>query len=239
MSTGATTAAAAVEPVAAVEADRAVRTHGRQTDWGKVVLVPLFAVLLLGNTATLVSAAGRTQGSAALVASVTGSVLTIAFCVLVIVAYVRRGPARATTGSPLARTAAVVATFLPVTLPMLGVRAGTETDAVAAVLITTGLGWSLWALAVLGRNLSVVAQARDLERTGPYRWVRHPLYLGEIVVTLGIALRGGVAVGYVAWALLVVLQLYRASVEERLLLATLPGYVEYAAGTRRLLPGLY
>ncbi len=211
----------------------------RPVDWGKVVLVPVFGVLLALNVVAMATAANRAHGAAAVAASVTVSVLTVAFYVLVITAYLRRGPARATSASLPVRLAAVAATFLPLTLPALGVRAGTGLDVAASVLVLTGMVWCVWALSALGRNLSVVPQARGLARTGPYRWVRHPLYVGEIVATLGIAVRGDVWAGYVAWAVLVVLQAYRATAEERLLRGTLPGYDAYAAQTARLVPGLF
>ena len=51
----------------------------------------------------------------------------------------------------------------------------------ADVLLLAGTAWSVWSLRFLGRNVSVLAQARDVVDRGPYRWVRHPLYAGEIV----------------------------------------------------------
>jgi protein-S-isoprenylcysteine O-methyltransferase Ste14 len=77
--------------------------------------------------------------------------------------------------------------------------------------------------------------------TGPYAVIRHPGYLAGILVVL----TSGVALGsWLAAALLIVTSLpfllYRAITEDRVLLAQLPGYREYAARVHwRLIPGLW
>jgi protein-S-isoprenylcysteine O-methyltransferase Ste14 len=210
-----------------------------RVDVGRLFVVPLFSLLFLANLAGLVRAAQASVGPAARVVSVVASLLMLAFYVLVIVAYLGRGRASATTASLPAKVAAVVATCVPMTLPLLTKPEGSiGADLVASVLVVAGGAWSLWSLTALGRNLSIVAQARGLSTEGPYRWVRHPLYVGEIVAVLGLAARSDAAVAYVMWVLLVALQAYRASVEERLLAAELPGYDAYRARTGRFVPRL-
>jgi protein-S-isoprenylcysteine O-methyltransferase Ste14 len=91
----------------------------------------------------------------------------------------------------------------------------------------------------LGRNFSIFPQARGLVTSGPYRVVRHPLYLGEIVAAIALALLhlGPVAAGAVmAW---IPIQVYRALVEERVLAVTHPEYESYRQRVRRLVPGLW
>src|SRR5437868_2205155 len=80
---------------------------------------------------------------------------------------------------------------------------------------------------------------RGLVTRGPYRLVRHPLHLGELTAVLGIVLgsrRPLLATGM--WLLCVGLQLARTSYEERTIRAEFPQYDEYAARTRRLIPGV-
>ena len=215
------------------------RTGEPGVDVGRLVVVPLFSLLFVANAAGLVRAAQASDGAAARTVSVVASLLMLAFYVVVIGAYLGRGRASATTQSLAAKVAAVVATCLPLALPLVARPEGTiGTDLAAAVLVLAGSIWSLWSLTALGRNLSVVAQARGLSSDGPYRWVRHPLYVGEIVAVLGLAVRSDVVVVYVLWAALVALQTYRASVEERLLAVSLPGYPAYRARTGRFVPRL-
>lgn len=75
---------------------------------------------------------------------------------------------------------------------------------------------------------------------GPYRWVRHPGYLGSLVMCAG----SGLALGS-WWAMAplivpVIMLLRRAVIEDRFLRRALPGYAEYAARVRaRLMPWVW
>ena len=100
---------------------------------------------------------------------------------------------------------------------------------------TTGALWSLW---YLGRNVSVIAQARAVADRGPYRLVRHPLYAAALISALGLALAAGTIASYTGWAVLCVMQVYRARCEELILLRALPAYRDYRARTPALVPAL-
>jgi protein-S-isoprenylcysteine O-methyltransferase Ste14 len=163
-----------------------------------------------------------------------------AFYALTIWCYLRRGPALATCRSVTAHVAAVVATFTPFVFPLLRASSpGTGRQFAADVLVLAGTTWSVWSLRFLGRNVSVLAQARNVVDRGPYRWVRHPLYAGEIVSSLGLAITAGSAAAAVLWLTLCALQGYRAVREEQVLLLVLPGYRAYRARTAALLPGIF
>ena len=96
------------------------------------------------------------------------------------------------------RCAAVVGTFLGVGIVLLPPQElPTALYLVSLILVVTGTIFAIWAGLVLGRSISIVPEARRLITSGPYALVRHPLYLGEIVALLGVALQ------YLsAWALL-------------------------------------
>ena len=97
---------------------------------------------------------------------------------------------------------------------------------------------ALVALASLKSNFSIIPETQSLVATGPYRWLRHPMYLAELLMIVGLAL-GGVRMTYLIGAVSVLgLQIYRIRVEERLLSTTFPtGYKEFVAHTRyRLIP---
>jgi protein-S-isoprenylcysteine O-methyltransferase Ste14 len=169
-----------------------------------------------------------------------GILLTCAFYALVICCYLRRGPAIATSRSVTAHAAAVAATCSPFVSPLLqGSLPGLSQQAASDVLLVAGTAWALWSLRFLGRNLSVIAQARDVVDRGPYRWVRHPLYTGELVAGLGLAVSADSIAAISVWLGVCGLQAYRAVREEQILLRALPGYSEYRRRTSALVPGLF
>jgi protein-S-isoprenylcysteine O-methyltransferase Ste14 len=210
---------------------------GRRIDCGRLIMVAAFTGVIAADVVRLEHGAFR--GGADMLRSV-GTVLVLAFYALAIWCYLRRGPAVATSGSVTAHAAAIIATWLPVTVPLEpGAPAGPGRQVLADLLLICGTAWALWALRFLGRNVSVLAQARDVVAQGPYRWVRHPLYLGEIVSALGLAIAVN---NYTALALRVALcclQIYRAMREEQVLLRALPAYRSYRSRTAALLPGVF
>jgi protein-S-isoprenylcysteine O-methyltransferase Ste14 len=91
----------------------------------------------------------------------------------------------------------------------------------------------------LGRSFSVMAEARQLVTAGPYRFVRHPLYLAEMISAIGIFI--AFASPWTAAVLLVQIgsQIRRMQNEERVLGTAFPDYAGYMARTRRLIPGVW
>lgn len=75
---------------------------------------------------------------------------------------------------------------------------------------------------------------------GPYRWVRHPMYVGVILLMLGIPLMLGSGWAEGIGGLIGVLFVIRTALEDGTLRKELPGYPEYAERVRyRLIPGLW
>jgi protein-S-isoprenylcysteine O-methyltransferase Ste14 len=110
---------------------------------------------------------------------------------------------------------------------------------VSLLSIIGGTLFAVWATATLARSFSIMPEARRLVTSGPYRFVRHPLYLGEFVVLSGLALQH-----LMPWSLLLlgvqsVFQFERMKSEEGVLARAFPDYADYAARTARLLPGVY
>jgi protein-S-isoprenylcysteine O-methyltransferase Ste14 len=206
-------------------------------DIGRLIMVPAFAVVVVADVYSLEY--GAHSGAAGVLRS-AGTALALAFYALAIRCYLRRGKAVATSGSVTAHAAAITATWLPLVLPLLrGALPSQGRQALADALLCCGMAWAVWSLRYLDRNLSVLAQARDLVVRGPYRWVRHPLYLGEVVAGLGLALAANSYSALALWIAMCGLQIYRAVREEQVLLQTLPAYRSYRARTAALLPGVF
>ena len=87
------------------------------------------------------------------------------------------------------------------------------------VAMTVGMGIEVWGYAVLFRSLSIVPEPRELKMTGPYRFVRHPIYLGQFIAQgafwLIAAQTHWVWIGL--YTLFVAMQLYRSKLEDRVL----------------------
>jgi protein-S-isoprenylcysteine O-methyltransferase Ste14 len=110
------------------------------------------------------------------------------------------------------------------------------------VLVLAGLGLAVWARIYLGRNWGVsMAQKQnpELVTSGPYRWIRHPIYSGVILAIIGTAMSMGWAVlvpGSVAAGYFV----YAARREERNLETELgEPYRSYRARSKMLVPFVF
>lgn len=117
--------------------------------------------------------------------------------------------------------------------------------AAGLILLAGAYAFCLWAMYVNRFFSSVVRIQSDrgqvVVTAGPYAVIRHPGYLGGILVIVA----SGIGLGsWLATAFLVVVSLpfllYRAITEDRILQAELPGYRDYAARVRwRLWPGIW
>jgi protein-S-isoprenylcysteine O-methyltransferase Ste14 len=98
--------------------------------------------------------------------------------------------------------------------------------------------WLLISVLFLGRCFGVLPEARGLVTHGPYRLVRHPVYLGEIGACAGLALAAPSIFNAGVLAVLTSAQAVRMRLEERALTRAFPDYEDYATRTPRLIPPL-
>jgi protein-S-isoprenylcysteine O-methyltransferase Ste14 len=109
----------------------------------------------------------------------------------------------------------------------------------ANVLLTAGMAVAIISLLTLGRCFGILPEARGLVTSGPYRYVRHPLYTSEAVAALGVVLpllSPLTLFLFIAW---LTLMASRARYEEAVLTNTFPEYAAYRRSTWRFIPGLY
>jgi hypothetical protein len=86
---------------------------------------------------------------------------------------------------------------------------------IADLLLLCGNSFALASVAALGRCFGVLPDVRGLVMRGPYRVVRHPLYLGELTATFGLALGAQqVWLALAAWSACLGVQIVRTRYEE-------------------------
>lgn len=112
----------------------------------------------------------------------------------------------------------------------------------AWALLAAAVALGAWALAAnRPGNFNIRPTPREGARlvdTGPYRWIRHPMYSAVMAGALGCLLAAPGVVTAFALALLVPVLVVKAMLEERWMAERHPGYRAYMARTRRFVPGL-
>lgn len=108
------------------------------------------------------------------------------------------------------------------------------------VVCVLGLLVTLWARWTLADNWSsdvTFKRGHELIRTGPYRWVRHPIYTGILGMCLGTALDIGQLRGWLALPLMAAAFWIKLKQEERLMLRHFPNeYPAYQKQVKALVP---
>jgi protein-S-isoprenylcysteine O-methyltransferase Ste14 len=168
-------------------------------------------------------------------------IVTVVFLGLVVILFAirRRGVAghRATWREGCV---ALAGTFLLNVVAYLPVEesASTETLFASTVVVTAGTVFTIWSLATLGRCFGLLPEVRGLVLRGPYRLVRHPVYLGELLSAVGLLLARPHPLIVLIFGVFVLLQYARTVYEERALSAVFPAeYPVYRARVPRLVPG--
>ncbi len=127
---------------------------------------------------------------------------------------------------------------------VLGTRfiGDTESIAIAGIVLTfAGVGLSIWARLILGENWSGRVTRKvghELVRSGPYAFVRHPIYSGLLIASIGTAVVVGEWRGVIAIPLILLSEIVKARREEQFMLAEFgESYAQYRNETGFLIPG--
>jgi protein-S-isoprenylcysteine O-methyltransferase Ste14 len=112
--------------------------------------------------------------------------------------------------------------------------------------IALALGYALFSWAMISNEFFETKvriqtdRGQTVETGGPYRFVRHPGYIGMILQLLGTPIALGSWWGVIPAACAAIVFVVRTTLEDRALRAELPGYAEYAKRVvYRLLPGVW
>ena len=95
--------------------------------------------------------------------------------------------------------------------------------------MTASTAFTVWGMWTLRRSFSITVEARALVTTGPYRFIRHPIYLGEILSSCAVAFWRFSSWNLAILMIFVVIQIARSRWEERKLENNFPEYGKYAS----------
>ena len=214
----------------------------RHIDLGRIIIIPIFAFLFTLHVHNLYKDI-KTLFPIQLPKLIDFShhLVLLIFYGLIILFYFLRSPARSTSRSFVANSVAVATTFIPFFIPFLNGNAPSNRMLVllANIIILAGVGLGLYSLSSLGKNLSIIPQARNFVLSGPYRLVRHPLYLSELISLFGVVLANISMTKIFILLTILICQIYRAMQEEKLLVRHFPEYRDYQLRTSRFLPGIF
>ena len=216
---------------------------------GMIVAVGVMAGILFG-------AAGRLDWPAAWLLSL----MYLAFLIIVVAWGSRNAPELMEERTRVAENVkswdktinAMYAILLLVLLVVAGLDAGRyewssmplalQVLGVLGLILAGGVIW--WTMAVnayLSRWARIQGdRGQGVVTSGPYRYVRHPMYAAIILLVLCVAMELGSWWALIPGTLIGVLYVVRTGLEDRMLHEELPGYREYASRVRyRLVPGIW
>jgi protein-S-isoprenylcysteine O-methyltransferase Ste14 len=176
-----------------------------------------------------------------------------AFCLVWLLAAIRtkRAQTRAGVGFQLLYGIPVFIAFYLMfgragRVPWLEARLYSRTpplDILGVALTALGVALAIWARFYLGQNWSSTVAVKvdhQLIRTGPYAWVRHPIYSGILLAMLGTAIVRREPRGFLSVAILWLAFRIKSRMEERFMLTTFGSeYENYCQSTGALIPRMH
>jgi protein-S-isoprenylcysteine O-methyltransferase Ste14 len=206
-------------------------------DWAtRIAVASVFVLMLFSNVSWIIQAASGEITNYTLLSIATRASSALFVSLVAATTLTRLPPIRKAAGIE-PRIAALLGTFLLIALAMLPKQ---ELPPIAlafsCALVVTGMLTSFVVLRWLGKAFSIMAEARRLVTHGPYRFVRHPLYVCEELAVIGTFIQVVSPLALIILIVQTVFQFRRMAYEEQVLTATFPEYEKYAQRTPRLLP---
>jgi protein-S-isoprenylcysteine O-methyltransferase Ste14 len=209
-------------------------------DWAtRLTLASVFTLLVVGNVSWIIQAVndGEHHASDHLMLNIAARASSALFVALAAATTLSRLPPIRKAAGIEPRVAALLGTFLLTALAMLPRKEiSLIALAISCSFVVVGMLSSFVVLSWLGKAFSIMAEARRLVTHGPYRYVRHPLYVCEEIAVIGIFIQVMSPTALMIFVLHAVCQIRRMLNEERVLQAAFPEYENYARRTPRLIP---
>jgi protein-S-isoprenylcysteine O-methyltransferase Ste14 len=107
-----------------------------------------------------------------------------------------------------------------------------------------GLTFAVWARHTLGTNWSAdpveIQESHELVTSGPYSWVRHPIYAGDILALIGTFLADGRLRVLILFVVVTIGMFIRSRMEDKLMAQQFPEtYPEYKKRVKALIPRVF
>lgn len=115
-------------------------------------------------------------------------------------------------------------------------------SAVPASITVSGLAIGIWSIIAMGSSMNVSPRLKtnaQLKTDGPYRFVRHPMYLGLLLFCAGFVVAENASLGWASLGGLAVVLGIKTHYEEQQLKSRFQDYDSYAQRTKRIVPFLF
>ena len=219
------------------------RTHFQNgRTWDLVAATPLICLCLFAAAGfvIMISRQWPVQHDAASVLLLVSRLCSAGFLAFqAVLLVIRRLPVARTPGFAPRLWALLGANFTFLILLVPRAHPSPVLASASSLLMVVGTIGSIWTLRWLGKSFAVFPQARKLVTDGPYRRVRHPLYLAEQISAFGLALQYDQPWGLIIVSVGLLFQLPRMHYEEKILTDAYPSYRDYQTHTARLIPHVY
>jgi protein-S-isoprenylcysteine O-methyltransferase Ste14 len=204
----------------------------------RVIVVGLFGLFTAATLAEVVAVAADAWRDPSLHGWLLASYWSLKLAVVAAFTYFLaiREPARRPSRDPRAFAACTAAIVSAVALQPPGDATPAGQLVGGEALALAGVVWVLVSVLALGRCFGVLPEARGLVTRGPYRLVRHPVYLGELAACAGLTIAAFGPFNVACFAVLCAAQRVRMGMEERALAHEFSEYEAYAAATPRVIP---
>jgi protein-S-isoprenylcysteine O-methyltransferase Ste14 len=172
--------------------------------------------------------------------NVAAQLAVIAFVATLAAMVVARGRPAGRARGLEPRVSALIGTFLVTSVVLFPHRQlSFAAGVISTILLLAGNTMAVYVVTHLGRSFSIMPEARGLVTSGLYRYIRHPLYLTEMIASIGIVIQFLSIWTALILVVQIAFQLRRMRNEEVVLTETFPEYAAYRKKTARIIPGIY
>ena len=199
-----------------------------------------FAIVAIARLAKYESEVDPMLPDALFAVNIAMQLAVIAFFVTLAGAVVMRARPTGKARGLEPRISALIGTFLvPVVVLLPRRELSLSEGLVSTILLLVGNAIAVYCLAHLGRSFSIMPEARGLVTSGLYRYLRHPLYLAEMLAATGTVLQFLSVWTVLILAIQIAFQIRRMQNEEAVLSEIFSEYAAYKEKTARIIPGIF